>query len=608
MKARIGRWTIATRLFVLQVAAIVVLTAIATLWLWSDAQADVNADADAKTLVVATAVADNPFVLDAVQSPDPSATLQPYALTAMADTSTDFITIMAPDRTRYTHPDPSQIGKPFQGTIEPALEGRTFTETYAGTLGPSVRSVAPVFSSDGRVVALVSAGVTVSSLGATLSSRLPIVFGIAALTLALGALASWLLSRYLRRVTWGLGAEEMSRMFGYYEGVLHSVREGVILTDPHGNVVLYNDQAAELLGLARQLLPASPSPVAGFAVPDGLRQLLASGAVAVDEPVLTDDRVLIVNQSPAISSATAGAARRIGTMTTLRDHTELQQLTGELTTMRTLSDALRSQTHEFSNRLHTIIALIELDRRDEALAFASNELHVGQTLVDEVIGSVDEPVLAALLLGKSAQASERGVEFDVRVDDGLDLGDLPPVELVTIIGNLVDNALDAGAGDAGAGGTGAVDACSVAAPNVAAHHPKVVVAISCRDHEVMITVTDNGPGITDLSRAFTRGYSTKDPGQTGRGIGLALVEQSVRRLGGDVVASNVNAAGTPGTGVSTGASFTVTLPITKPSRDQTGPGQTGLEQTGPGRTGPGQTGLGQAASESSPQPVNSVKW
>ncbi|MFB9705263.1 sensor histidine kinase, partial [Rhodococcus aetherivorans] len=214
-----------------------------------------------------------------------------------------------------------------------------------------------------------------------------------------------------------------------------------------------------------------------------------------------------------------------------------------------------------------LMLLVDLDRRDEALAFASNELHVGQTLVDEVIGSVDEPVLAALLLGKSAQASERGVEFDVRVDDGLDLGDLPPVELITIIGNLVDNALDAAAlspsgvdasaVDASAVNTSAVDEGARDAPKVAAHHPKVVVAMRAGDQQVTITVTDNGPGIPDLSRAFTRGSTTKDPGQTGRGIGLALVEQSVRRVGGSIVAANAGNTGASNTGASsTGATNT----------------------------------------------------
>jgi two-component system CitB family sensor kinase len=508
-------WSIAARLFAVQVAFIVVLTTAATAWLLVDARADVDAEATAKTMTVATAIASNPFVVESVSSADPSALLQPYAADLMRETQTDFITIMAPDRTRYTHPDVAEIGRPFLGTITPALEGRSFTETYTGTLGPSVRAVVPVTDAAGGVVAVVAAGVTVDSISAALAGRLSIVFGAAVATLVIGAVAAWLLSRYLRRVTWGRGAEEMSRMFAYYEGVLHSVREGLVLVDDRGRLLLYNDQAAELLGLPFER-PAEPTAVADLDLPGPLGELLASGSRAVDEVYLTDTHVLVVNQEVTVSP---GPARILGTVTTLRDHTDLQNLVCELQTMRTLSDALRSQTHEFSNRLHTIVALIELGRSDEAVRFAVGELDVGQELADSLVGSIDEPVLTALLLGKSAQAGERGIAFEVHVDD--DLGRLPvaPSEIVTIVGNLVDNALDA---------VGA----SVDGPHTAS--PRVAVRITREEAGVAFRVEDNGPGFADVEAAFRRGYSTKRAGVEGRGIGLALVGQAVRRLGGEI--------------------------------------------------------------------------
>ncbi|PPF80297.1 histidine kinase, partial [Subtercola sp. Z020] len=225
MIAWVRRWSISTRLFVLQFVFILVLTLIALAWLWNDARGIVEQSAADRSLSVATSIADNPFVVSNVESADPSAQLEPYAQNLMADTRTDFITIMAPDRTRFTHPNPAEIGRPFVGTIEPALEGRSFTETYTGTLGPSVRAVVPIRDADGDIVALVAAGVTVSKVSVALGERLPFVFAFAALTLLFGALVSWALSRYLGRVTWGRGPEELGRMFLYYEGVLHAVRE-----------------------------------------------------------------------------------------------------------------------------------------------------------------------------------------------------------------------------------------------------------------------------------------------------------------------------------------------------------------------------------------------
>jgi two-component system CitB family sensor kinase len=533
--ALVKEWSIAARLLVLQVVFVVGITVVATAWLYTDARQDADRDAASRCMVIATSIAANPFVAEAVGSTDPSGELEPYALEVMRETATDFITIMAPDRTRFTHPDLDEIGKPFQGTIAPALEGESFTETYAGTLGPSVRAVVPIRDAEGVVVAIVAAGVTVDNIADTLGPRLGIVFGAAAITIVTGALAAWLLSRYLRRVTWGRGAEEMSRMFAYYEGVLHSVREGLVLVDSQGRIALYNDQAAELLGLPFERAPR-PVAVRDALAPGPLTELLAAGDRAIDAIYLTDTRVLVVNQEFAVTSV--GPARPLGTVTTLRDHTDLQNLTGELETMRTLSDALRSQTHEFSNRLHTIVALIELGRPGEALRFAANELDLGQELADTLLASLEEPVLTALLLGKSAQAGERGVELELQIGDDLGPLGLESSDLVTIVGNLIDNALDAVAP--------ALDGAPVASP-------RVTVGIWRDGDEVELSVADNGPGIADIERAFQRGYSTKPADATGRGLGLALVDQAVRRLHGSIEVRNCP-----------GAEFTVRLPVRSP--------------------------------------------
>src|SRR6478609_6007216 len=291
----IRRWSIARRLFAANLLFVVALTAIVGTAVFVDARDHAYDEAGRRMAGIATAVADAPFVLAAADTADPTALLQPYALKTMNDADADFITIMAPDRTRWTHPRDEELGKPYIGSIDAALNGQVFTEVVAGTLGPSVRTIAPVKDADGKVRALVAAGVTVRTVDVAVSGRLPAVLAIALALLVGGSVASWLLGRYLRRVTRGWGPEQLAQLFAYYESVLHSVREGLILIDARKRVVMYNDQAAELLGLAETGSndPTKPPSLADLPLDSELRTLFDSGRTTKDEMVLTGSRVLV---------------------------------------------------------------------------------------------------------------------------------------------------------------------------------------------------------------------------------------------------------------------------------------------------------------------------
>lgn len=530
------RWSIATRLFALQLVFVVVGVVVGGAWSWSSARADLETDAAEKSEALAVSIARNPFVVEQATTADPSERLEPYALDLMRRTHTDFITIMAPDRTRWTHPDRAEIGQPFRGTIAPALAGRTFTETFTGTLGPSVRAVTPITDGDGRVIGLVAAGVTVANISTALLPRLVSVVLLALAVVAVSAMFSWLLSRYLGRVTAGRGPEELARVFASYEGVLHSVHEGLVVIDRSGDVVLHNDRAAELLHLPAPVDGQRPVPLVSLDVPEALRTLLASGDRAVDETYATADRVLVVNQEMAFSR---GSSRPLGTVATIRDQTELLHLSGELAATRTLTDALRSQTHEFANRMHAVVALLELGRVDEAIRFASDELdrHAdarGRTDVGapggaaaEVGADVGVPggaaaeaetpadVIAAVLDGKRAQAHERGVTLTADTSGLTAPVAAAPGDVITVLGNLVDNAVDA----------------------TAERRGTVTVTVSTDGGHTRFVVEDDGPGIPDVDAAYGRGWSTKPAGPEGRGFGLDLVRSAVARIGGEVAVS-----------------------------------------------------------------------
>ena len=523
LAARPRGWSLARQVLVLQIA-VVGVTVLGALALSAVQARSLLADeAAAVARGVAITVAASPAIPAALAEPDPSRVLQPYAERIRATTGVDFITIMSPEARRYTHPNPARIGGRFLGNTEPALRGRTFTETYTGTLGPSIRAVTPVYGDGGRIVALVSAGITVQKVGEWMRGQLAWtgLIGVAGLTVGVGGAA--LVGRRLRRQTHGLGPTELSRMYEYHEAILHAVREGLLLVDGERRLTLCNDGARELLGLPAD---AEGRPVAELGLPPSLTETLAAGTAAADEIHLTGDRVLLVN----VSEVRAGS-RSLGTVVTLRDHTELQSLTRRLDAERGFAESLRSAAHESANRLHTVVSLVELGRTEQAVAFATEELKMAQRLTDKVVEAVREPVLAALLLGKSAVAAERGVELSV--EGGLDDVGVPDRELVTIIGNLVDNAIDA----AGAG----------------APPPRVVVELAEDDGTLLVRVADSGPGLDPEAarEAFRKGWSTKGGG---RGLGLALVGQAVRRLGGGVEVSR-------GDGPLPGAVFTVRLPL-----------------------------------------------
>ncbi|NYJ01633.1 sensor histidine kinase regulating citrate/malate metabolism [Nocardioides thalensis] len=497
--------SVARQILLLQVGVVLLLVGVAIALATYDARRDVRDHAADRAAAVAEAVADSPTVRGAVRTADPTRVLQPYAEDVRIDTETDFVVVMGLDRIRYTHPDPDRIGEPFVGDLGGAPEGEVFTQQYTGTLGPSIRAVVPVRDGD-EVIALVSVGVEVSDVYRQLWRDVVVILAVAGGVLAVGVVGAGLVSRRLRRMTHGMGEREIARMYEYYSAVLHAVREGLLLLDQDGRVELVNDEARRLLDL--------PEDVVGREVGDlGLAPGLVAAALGrtpeSDDLYLAGDRMLVVSTAPALWEG-----REVGSVVSLRDHTELRSVTGELDLVRRLTESLRSQNHESANRLHTVVSLIEMGRAEEAVDFATEELQVAQLLTDRVVGAVDDPVVAALLLGKSAEAAERAIELTVSGNvEGS--ADVPGRDLVTVLGNLVDNAFDAVADAA---------------------EKRVAVRLEGDRGTLTIEVDDSGPGLgdEDAARVLERGWTTKAAPGAGRGLGLALVSQVARRNGGEV--------------------------------------------------------------------------
>ena len=420
-----------------------------------------------------------------------------------------------------------------------------------GPGGGTLYVVSPIFAKQlgadsvrpNTVVGAVIVGNSADSVRSGFLAQSNWLIGIAITTLILGIAASWATSRGLRRVTGDYGATELRNMLEFYSSVLKAVSEGLLLVDRSTGIVLINAEARELLGLpeadedhgsgqaaATGDSVTATSPIGGIALreldlPAALIDLLASGRWARDEIHYTDDRVLVVNQQPTDAASDTWVV-------TMRDHTELAELSGELVSVRSFSDSLRAQTHEYANRLHMVVSLLETGHVDEAIEFAAKDLDDLNRVTGDGQMSFDHPVLSALLLSKIAQAAEVGIEMTVDTAglSGRLGGD--DRDLATILGNLIDNAFDA-----------------LSRQDVLPEDKRVHVHLSGAGGAggFTIEVSDDGPGIDEeyVDAIFERGWSTKHDGvatdkgfgrqETGtRGVGLSLVVQAIRRLGGAV--------------------------------------------------------------------------
>jgi two-component system CitB family sensor kinase len=520
------RFTLASQILALQLGIVIVVVAAGAVASMSLAREQLDRSYAERSLAVADSVAALPEVRDGVLTDDRDGTLQPLAERIRAATGATFIVITDDQGIRFTHPNAERIGERVSTDPEPALRGERWSGTQEGTLGVSVRGKVPIRDEAGNVIGMVSVGFLQEQLGSELSAQLVTLGAYLAAALVLGTIASLFLARHLRRQTFGLEPAEIASLLEQREAVLHGIREGIVAVDLEGRLTLVNDEARRLLALEPDVVGRMVTDV----IPAGrIREVLLGDLDRPDLLLVTEGRVLVANRMPVFVRGQV-----TGAVVSLRDRTELAEMTRELDGVRTVTDALRAQAHEFSNRLHTIVGLVELGRQREAISLSTEDGTTHQELVEMLSGRIGDPTLGALLLAKAVVASERGISLRIS-DDTLVATELPNVrDLVTIVGNLVDNAIDA------------------VATNAASGERWVEVGVRAEGDSILVRVADSGPGIAEATRdrIFDEGFTTKEASaQPMRGLGLALVSQVVRRLGGEIWVTN-----------EPGAVFSVRLP------------------------------------------------
>ncbi|MER5732221.1 sensor histidine kinase [Streptomyces sp. NPDC002138] len=479
-----------------------------------------------RALAIAQSVAADPELPTALLAgpPRPDSPVQAIAERIRRATGAEYVVVVDLHGIRRSHPSPERIGLPVSTDPGDALAGREVMEIDEGTLGRSARGKVPLVAADGEIVGAVSVGIAYDNVRARLLGAIPGLLAYAGGALAVGALAAFVLSRRIQRQTRDLAFSDIAGLLAEREAMLHSIREGVVALDHAGRVRLVNDEAARLLGLAPGAPDAAGRPLEELLGPGRTTDVLAGRVTGRDLLTVQGSRVLLANRMPTEDG---------GAVATLRDRTEVEHLGRELDSTRGLIDALRAQDHEHANRLHTLLGLLELGLHEEAAEFLTEVVGVHRTTAEQVTEKVRDPLLAALLVGKAAVAAERGVPLRLAPATLLPDRLVDPGGLVTIVGNLVDNALDAAVGSA---------------------EPLVEVELRAEGRTAVVRVRDSGPGVPAARREeiFTEGWSTKRPrGHRERGLGLALVRRLAQRQGGSARA---------GEAADGGAEFSVELP------------------------------------------------
>jgi two-component system CitB family sensor kinase len=528
------RWSVAGQLLALQLGIIaVVLVGVGGVSL-AQAQLDFRRTEGARALSAAENLAARPVLRQSLVAPSrPARTDQaaPIADGVQSLSGVSFVEIADAEGVVVANTrDPARLGTRLH------LATRSSVGDGEGPGGRAVVAQVPVLgetgTQTGQVVGMVAVGQTYPSLGESLLSAVPNLLAYLGLAGIVGFAGSLLVARRVKRQTLGLEPVEIRGLVEHREAMLTGIKEGVIGLDLDERVTLVNDEAHLMLELPAECVGRS---LQELGIEDRLRDVLTGAATRPDAVVFSGGRILTLNRKPV-----AVRGQTVGSVTTMRDLTELRQLEQELGVTRQTTEALRAQAHEFANRLHTISGLLELAEYDEVLRYVKRLGSATQALAATVTERVDSPPLAALLIAKSSVAAERGIRLHLASETRVGpLSDELAEDLATVVGNLVDNALDA-VGPLGG---------------------EVTVSVVQADGEVAVEVRDSGPGVAPelIEEVFTSGFTTKAADSGYRGFGLALTRTICVRRGGSVGVRN---CGGPGDG----AVFSARLPLAVAAR------------------------------------------
>lgn len=467
-----------------------------------------------QSLAVARTVAELPTIREWVGRPRGEVHIQPLAERIRERTGFDFIVVMDTSSIRFSHPETDRLGLPFVGGDEGlALQGAEYLSQAVGTLGPSQRSFAPIYGEAGDILGAVSVGGLMPRIEGLLAPARESLYFAMMLGVVVAALGAGLLARHVKGTLLGMEPKEIADALYSREALLQSVREGIIAVDASGKITLVNGVAKDYLECGDEVIGREITEV----LPNTrLPEILRTGRPEYDQEQLIGTTNVMTNRVPMIVGD-----KIIGAVATFRDRSEVARMAEELIDVRRYIEAMRVQSHDFSNKLHTISGLLQLGSYQEAVEYIHSTQNIMSNESAQVSSRIIDQGIAAIIIGKIGRAGELGITLNLDADSYL--GALEPdmrQALMVVIGNLLDNAFESLLG-------------------AARGKPLVALLVKQQVGEILVSVTDNGPGVAENMRArvFDHGFSTKTG--RGRGLGLHLVKQIVVHASGAVELTSV---------------------------------------------------------------------
>lgn len=473
-----------------------------------------------QAMTVAKLAAKNEGIITAFDKGSPSVQMQPIAETIREASEASYVTIANMEGIRYSHPNPDYIGEHTATSNEASLRrGESVIYKDVGISGPAIKAKTPILNGQGEVIGVSSVGFLLNDIEEQVFLYRKKIIGLSAIPLALGVLGAIIIARRVRKIILGLEPEEISVLFKEKEATLESLHDATITIDSSYKITSINKKARLLFG------PESikkGSIIRDSQLKNLLTDVLEFQKERISQTIFFESQLLIADIAPIVQNREFD-----GAVLTVRPVSEVEKLNKKLSRMKEFSENMRAQNHEFLNKLNTLYGLLRLGHYEHAISLISKEVSDRQNVISFLVSSVSDPIIAACLLGKLNRSKELGVSLEIEEESSLSVA-LAPEEsqrLVSIIGNLIENALEAARQQMGDQG-------------------KVTVSFTDFGKEVIFDIEDNGIGISPQMEEliFKEGYTSKN--EENHGLGLTIVQHALSLLNGHIYLAKSELGGT----------------------------------------------------------------